>query len=254
MAEPLPKSNSTIAPESNLETVENYGKQIYDDSDFKGLVKPPKEEPKEPKEEPQSEDGGGKEAASEKGQEVKKPEKVETKGQPKEPEVTEDEHGFNIQIPDETFLTERDEKEIVAFSEKYGLDKEAAQELANQRHQLMNEVFEDSGKVFKEQITEQHEGWKLAAQNDKEIGGKNFNKAIKDADQVLRRFGTQKFRDYLEESGLGDHPELIRVLSRLGKSMSNDTDFVYGNTQKKEKPRTYASTYTDEEMKKVIRG
>ena len=252
MPEPLPAAS--ISPESDLKAVESYGKQVYDDSDFDGLIKKePKEDKEEEPKEPKSEDGGVKEDASEKqGQEVKKPEKVETKGQPKEP--TEDEDGFIVQIPDETFLTERDEKDIIAFAEKHDLSKEAAQELADQRHQLMNEVFEDSGKVFKEKITEQHEGWKLESQNDKEIGGKNFEKSIKLADQVLRRYGTQKLRDVLDDSGLGDNPEIIRVLSRLGKGMSNDTDFVYGNTQKKEKPKTYASTYTDEEMKKVLRG
>jgi len=47
------------------------------------------------------------------------------------------------------------------------------------------------------------------------------------AKKALDSFGTPELRTLLNESGIGNHPELIRFMVRAGKAISSDT-FVAG--------------------------
>mgnify|MGYP000700477353 CR=1 FL=1 len=42
------------------------------------------------------------------------------------------------------------------------------------------------------------------------------------AKKALDTFGTPEFRTLLNESGLGNHPEMIRMMFRAGKAISED--------------------------------
>lgn len=77
-------------------------------------------------------------------------------------------------------------------------------------------------------ITEQRKGWLDAAKSDEQIGGKNWDATIVDAAKALDRFGAVKgseFRGLLDQTGLGNHPEMIRMFAAIGKAISEDTDF-----------------------------
>ncbi len=49
------------------------------------------------------------------------------------------------------------------------------------------------------------------------------------AKRVVDRFGTDPLKKSLSESGLGNHPELVRLLVRIGKSMSEDQLVIAGH-------------------------
>jgi hypothetical protein len=60
--------------------------------------------------------------------------------------------------------------------------------------------------------------WADAAKADTEIGGQNFDKTVDACAQVWDRYGIKAgtgFRQLLDESGLGNHPEMLRFLSRV---------------------------------------
>lgn len=65
--------------------------------------------------------------------------------------------------------------------------------------------------------------WQADAQADKEIGGAQAAEHRATANKALADFGTPELKKLLDESGLGDHPELLRWAYRVGKAMSNDT-------------------------------
>jgi hypothetical protein len=48
------------------------------------------------------------------------------------------------------------------------------------------------------------------------------------AKKALDAFGTAELRSLLNESGLGNHPEVIRFMFRAGKAISEDS-MVTGN-------------------------
>lgn len=65
--------------------------------------------------------------------------------------------------------------------------------------------------------------WRNAAEQDNEYGGAKFQENLSVANRALARFGTPPLMQFLEASGLGNHPELIRLLYRTGKAISVDT-------------------------------
>ena len=69
--------------------------------------------------------------------------------------------------------------------------------------------------------------WAEAAKADKEFGGENLAENLGMAKKALDTFATPELRALLEESGLGNHPEVIRMFYRTGKAISEDR-FVGG--------------------------
>lgn len=69
--------------------------------------------------------------------------------------------------------------------------------------------------------------WVAATKADSEIGGAELAQKIALANGTFEKFGTPELRKLLDESGLGDHPEMIRWAHRVGKAMSED-GFVPG--------------------------
>lgn len=73
--------------------------------------------------------------------------------------------------------------------------------------------------------------WEAAAKIDKEFGGDKLTENLSVAKKALDQFGTPELRTLLDTSGLGNHPEIIRVLYRAGLAISED-GFVSGNGSK----------------------
>lgn len=64
--------------------------------------------------------------------------------------------------------------------------------------------------------------WKQEAETDKEIGGPTFNENVGTAIKALDRFGTPELKSLLDTSGLGNHPEVIRFMWRVGQTIRED--------------------------------
>lgn len=65
--------------------------------------------------------------------------------------------------------------------------------------------------------------WVETAKTDKEIGHNNWDSSVQAANAVLREFGTPELvQDVMVGQGVGNHPEVIRLLARIGKAVSDD--------------------------------
>ena len=75
--------------------------------------------------------------------------------------------------------------------------------------------------------------WVASTKADSEIGGDALAENVGIANKAFKDYGTPELQKLLDESGLGEHPELIRWAYRVGKATSPD-GFVAGrgsNTQ-----------------------
>lgn len=70
--------------------------------------------------------------------------------------------------------------------------------------------------------------WADTAKTDKEFGGEKLNENLSVAKKALDQFATPELRTLLNETGLGNHPEVIRMFYRAGKAISEDQSFVSG--------------------------
>lgn len=78
-----------------------------------------------------------------------------------------------------------------------------------------------------EQLQTARTEWVGQVKADKEYGGDALPENLAVAKKALDTFGTPELRTLLNESGLGDHPEVIRLFYRAGKAISED-GFVAG--------------------------
>lgn len=96
-----------------------------------------------------------------------------------------------------------------ALAKELNLPQAAAQRLVD----LQARMETARAEAFAEQVS----GWKTSSQNDKEFGGKDFdaNKAV--ANKALVEFGSPDLVKLLQETQLGNHPEMVRAFYKIGK-------------------------------------
>ncbi len=83
--------------------------------------------------------------------------------------------------------------------------------------------------------------WGEEVKADKELGGENLEANVALAKKVLSGYGSEGFQSLLDKPspenpngmGLGNHPEMIRFLQRVGKSVG-DSEFIEGDGHKSE--------------------
>lgn len=76
----------------------------------------------------------------------------------------------------------------------------------------------------------QTEGWAETVKEDKEIGGDKLTANLSAAQRALDQFGTPELKEYLNATGLGNHPDLVKTFVKIGKAMSED-GMVDGSNQ-----------------------
>lgn len=64
--------------------------------------------------------------------------------------------------------------------------------------------------------------WGNQAKADKEFGGDAFTENLAVAKLAMDEHFAPDFKAFLESTGLGNHPEMIRGLYRIGKTLSQD--------------------------------
>lgn len=113
-----------------------------------------------------------------------------------------------------------------ATARELGLSNEKA-------NALLKHDIETTSK-YAEGVQAQHvqnvNAWMGQVKADKEVGGDAFDANAELAKRVIGRFGTDAFKEALNKTGLGNHPELVRFVVRIGKTMSEDQLVVPGST------------------------
>lgn len=78
-------------------------------------------------------------------------------------------------------------------------------------------------------LTKADAEWLAASKADTEFGGAEFDKNVGVAKHAINTFGTDAFKQFLNDSRLGNHPEWVRFAYRIGKAISQDGTVVAGS-------------------------
>jgi len=70
--------------------------------------------------------------------------------------------------------------------------------------------------------------WVGQVKADKEIGGDKLNESLVAARTALDQFGSADLRALLDTSRLGNHPEVVKFMARVGQAISPDSKFIGG--------------------------
>lgn len=90
------------------------------------------------------------------------------------------------------------------------------------------------------QIAKVRAEWAEASKVDAEFGGAKFNENLALAKQSIDKFATPEFKQMLDDTGLGNHPEWIRYCYRVSKAFSPDT-FEGGHKEGGAAPKDFNS-------------
>lgn len=105
--------------------------------------------------------------------------------------------------------------------------------LTNEQAQALFTAYENDVTNFNQQLQsdyqQQVQSWVSEVQNDKELGGENFEKTKANIKNVVNKFGSKELADFLNTTGLGCNPVFVRFMNKVGSSMSNDSQFINGN-------------------------
>jgi len=93
--------------------------------------------------------------------------------------------------------------------------KDILAEAARRQAQLVTEQATADAEAFNSQLA----AWEAEAKADKEIGGANYEANVAVAVRAIETFGNQALKDVLNQSGLGNHPELIRFAVKAGAQL-----------------------------------
>lgn len=102
--------------------------------------------------------------------------------------------------------------EVVELAKELNLSQASAQKIIDK---AVNMRQRDA-----ERLETVHTGWIEAAKADKEFGGSKLNESLAVAQKALKEFGSPELGELLAGARLGNHPEVIRLLVRVGHRIS----------------------------------
>lgn len=110
-------------------------------------------------------------------------------------------------------------------AKEMGLSQEAAQALIDK----MAPTIAKQNQAQLDNLTKQVRAeWVDSSKADKEFGGDKLDENLAVAKRAWETYGTPELTQLLNDSGLGDHPEVIRWAYRVGKTISPDSRHVSG--------------------------
>jgi hypothetical protein len=124
------------------------------------------------------------------------------------------------------------------------LTNEQANKLMPVAGEFAKKIIAERDQQLLGEVAATRKNWLEEAKADPEVGGANWDTSLEAAAKAMDSLGFPKgspLRNYLNESGAGNHVEMIRLMAKVGKAIGEDTDFVRGN-------QNSAVKKTDEEL------
>ncbi len=117
-------------------------------------------------------------------------------------------------------------------------------ELAIQHTQQVQAKITDT---YKQELEGKKAEYQKILKDDKDIGGAKLQETLETANLAYDKFASNEIKDILAQTGLDNHPGIVKVFHELGKHMQNDNihtgsapnekkgiaEIFYGNTTKK---------------------
>lgn len=114
------------------------------------------------------------------------------------------------------------DEEVLGEFKNLAKERNLSQEDAQKFTDLGAKLIQVSQAKTLAQIEAVQRQWFEAAQTDKEFGGDKLTENLAVAKRALDTFGTPELSKMLGDTKQGNHPEVIRLLFRVGNAISED--------------------------------
>lgn len=126
---------------------------------------------------------------------------------------------YELKMPDGVQLDSAAAEEFTAIAKELKLDQAAAQKLADIGAKMATRQAEAHAQLV--------ETWTEQVKTDKDIGGDKLDENLGVARKAIDTFGSPELKALLNSTGLGNHPEVVKLAFKVGKAISEDR-FVTG--------------------------
>jgi hypothetical protein len=126
---------------------------------------------------------------------------------------------YEFKAPDGFQLEPATTAQFETLARKLDLSNEQANELLPLGAQLAQKIGEQQLAAHQAQVAQ----WADDTRNDKDIGGAKFDASVATAKKAMDRFGSAPLKQLMDQTGLGNHPEVIRAFHRIGLAIAEDT-------------------------------
>jgi hypothetical protein len=152
---------------------------------------------------------------------------------------------YDLKMPEGVEVDQAMLDQFAPTFKELGLTTKQAQALADK----FIEAQTKQGDAQRETWAKMTGEWVDQAKADPEIGGAKWDATVKDASGIVKRFGNDALRDYLNASGAGNHPEMIRFMAKVGAMIGEDRPAISEAPGKKIAQDTAAILYPDDQPK-----
>jgi len=132
----------------------------------------------------------------------------------------------DFSLPEGVELDETALAEANPLFKEIGLNQEQAQKVID----LYAKQIQASSVKQVDSFNQLMKDWRDKSSNDKEFGGDKFEENVKIAQSAIAKLGTPELKQLLEEHGVGNHPEVIRFMVRVGQTLKEDVPGSSGST------------------------
>lgn len=138
---------------------------------------------------------------------------------------------YDLKLPENAALKADTIERAAAYAKTQGLSNEHAQKVLDFVHAEVQTALASQKTANEEAFNQRSDQWVKEAKEDETIGGEKgaeFNANIQIAKRAVQHYFGDKIKDVLDQTGWGNHPEIIRGFLKLGKQMEAD-GVVLGN-------------------------
>ena len=136
-------------------------------------------------------------------------------------------------LPEGMTLDETALAEANPMFKELGLNQEQAQKVID----LYAQQVQAGSQKQVDDFNQLMDDWLTASKNDGEFGGDKFDENIKVAQNAIAKYGTPELKQLLEDHGVGNHPEVVRFMVRVGQTLKEDNPGETGGAPAQKKDR-----------------
>lgn len=146
-----------------------------------------------------------------------------TEIQGKVPVIPEKPEAYNLSVPEGYVADGLDN--FKAFAHEHGLTEAQANKLLEFDNSRMQQAYKAQEQAETQAVESLKTEW-----------GVNFKKNVTLAQRAVEKIGGPDLKKFLDESRLGNNPQLVKMFHKIGESISEDSLFTGGGNNVTERP------------------
>jgi hypothetical protein len=133
--------------------------------------------------------------------------------------------GLTLPEDEKIAISKEHLEDLTNLAREKNLSPEQAQMLLERE----NKVLYDAEKARESLLAERRVAWKKQTMEDPEIGGSKFAETQDLVSRVISEFASPALKKQLDETGLGNHTELNRLIARFARKYIANDRAVFGD-------------------------